>query len=180
MVRATFRMRSRARAESPSFWIAVSRSFYQVGGLRKGFHRENANTVNDGGLFGISPGDDDVPDSLLARGNCGRKSAADGAYAAVERKFAQKNIIGERFAEKGFLASEEAKRHGKVERRAFLAHVGGSEIHGDSLMAGIIESAILEGGFQALAAFLPAMSGRPTTLKLPGCPGPTSTSTSTR
>ena len=47
----------------------------------------------------------------------------------------------------------EAERHGKIECRAFLFDVGGSEIDGDALTVGKFDAAIAEGRFDSLAAF---------------------------
>jgi hypothetical protein len=58
------------------------------------------------------------------------------------------------FAEECALTAEKAVGHGELEGGAFLAHVGGREVDGDGLMAGIIETTIFESGFDALAAFL--------------------------
>ena len=75
-------------------------------------------------------------------------------HAAIQRKFAQKNHAVERLAEKCSEASENAQRHRQIERRAFLAHVGGSQVDGDAMGRGKIVSAILQRRFDPLAAFL--------------------------
>ena len=75
---------------------------------------------------------------------------------------------------------ESTKRHGQIEGRAFLANVGGREIDGDALVAGKSKPQFFSAALMRSRLSFTAMSGRPTTLKSPGCPGPTSTSTSTR
>ena len=59
----------------------------------------------------------------------------------------------ENFAEESSLAAGEAQRHGQIERRAFLANVRRSEIDGDHVGGGKIESAIAQSGADAFAAF---------------------------
>ena len=77
---------------------------------------------------------------LFSRRKRRRKRAAHRTHAAVQRQFAQKNILIQRLAEKCSLAAQNSQRHGQIERRAFLANVGGRQIHRDALSRWEIQS----------------------------------------
>ena len=96
----------------------------------------------------------DLADAALARRQRRRERAAHRTHAAVEREFAEENVVVEDFAEERALAAENAQRHRQIERGAFLANVGGREIHGDEVIERKIEAAISHRGFDPLAAFL--------------------------
>ena len=90
---------------------------------------------------------------MFASCQSGREGAANGTHAAIERKFAEKNVGVENLAEEGTLASEQTERHRQIEGGAFFANVRGREIDGDALRGGKIEAAVPERRADALAAF---------------------------
>ena len=126
----------------------------EVGGLRKRLHGKDADAFDDGSFAGIRFRHDYIFDAAVARGQCCGKRAANRAHASIKGKLAEKNIVIQNFAEKCALAAEQPERNGKIERRAFLAHVRRRQIHGDGKMPRKIEAAILERGARAFAAFL--------------------------
>src|SRR5690348_3327278 len=130
------------------------RGIDEIGGLRKRLDREDAHAFHDGGFARVGLRDDKILDTSLTRSQGSRESAADGTDSAIEREFAKKNELIENLAEERALAAEKSERHGKIECGAFLAHVSGSEIDCDSLVARILEAAILKRGLHSLAAFL--------------------------
>jgi hypothetical protein len=128
------------------------RGVHQIDSLRQRFDGVDVDAVDHGGFRGIRRRNHQRADAPLAHAERGGKGPADGPHAAVERKLAQKGVIGERLAEKSSLASEDAERHRKIEGRAFLANVGRRQIDGNALRRGEIEAAIFERGLDALAA----------------------------
>ncbi len=125
----------------------------QIHGLRQRFHGEDVDAFDHGRLARVRLRHHHGLDPVLARRQRRRKRAAHRAHAAIERQFAQENILIEALAEKRSLAAQNPKRHRQIERRTFLANVGGRQIHGDALQ-GKIEAAILQRGLDAFAAFL--------------------------
>ena len=125
----------------------------QIDGLRQRFHREHFNAFDHGRFARIRFRHHHVLDAAFARSQRRRERAAHRPHAAIERKFAQKNMRVEHLSEERTLAADQAQRHRQIERRSFLAYVGGREIYGDRLIRRKIEAAISERGLNSLAAF---------------------------
>ncbi len=81
------------------------------------------------------------------------RDSAHRAHLPIQRKLAQKNILIELLAEERALAAQNRKRHRQIERRTFLANVGGRQIDGDALKRKLV-AAIFQRGLDAFAAFL--------------------------
>ena len=122
--------------------------------MRERFDGVDFNAFDDGRFPRIGFRHDQGANSLFANAKCRGERAAHRAHAAVEREFAQESVAGKRLAEECSLAAENSQRHGEIESRTFLFDVSRSEVHGDPLRVGEVETAIVEGGLDALAAFL--------------------------
>ncbi len=114
-------------------------------------HRDDLDLGDEGRLGGILPGEDHPPD---AEGLCpeGRgKGAVDPLHAAVQREFAQEEVIGERRGGQQLLGGQDRDGDGQVEGGALLFDVGGGEIDGD-MMAGEGVAGVLDGGLDPVLA----------------------------
>lgn len=112
------------------------------------------NAFDNGGLASIRFRHHHVFDSAFARRQGSGKRAAHRAHASIERQFTEKHILVENFTEERPLATEQPERDRKIERRAFLAHVGGRQIYRDGKVSRKIEAAIFQRGLGAFAALL--------------------------
>ena len=136
------------------------RRIHQVDGLGKRFEGEDVDALDDRGFAGVSFGDGERFDANFAGGESGGESAANGAYAAVKGKLAEKHALIEHFAEEVAHAADQAETHGEIEGGAFFANVGGSEIDGDALAVRKLEAAVAERRLDALAAFFHGVVGQ--------------------
>jgi len=116
-------------------------------------HSVDFDAIDDGRFASVGLGDSERDKTLIARGKRSRKRAADGADAAIERKFTEEHHLVDRLAKELAHATGKAERHRKVERGAFFLDVSGSEIDGNALAVWKFDAAIAEGGFDAFAAF---------------------------
>ena len=118
------------------------------------FTAKHLNAFDDRGLARVRFRHHDFSYPALARRQRRRERPAHRTHAAIERQLPKENVVVENFAEKCPLAAENPQRHRQIERGAFLANIGGREIHGDRMLEWKIEAAVSQRGFDALAAFL--------------------------
>ena len=105
----------------------------QVHRLRKRAHGEYVDAFDDGGLARVGFRHHHRLDLVLARRQRRRERSAHRAHLPVERQLSEKNKLVEPLAEKCALAAQNRKRHRQIERRPFLADVGGRQVDGDAL-----------------------------------------------
>ncbi len=97
----------------------------------------------------ILHGNNDAGDPVFTRANGHRERAANRTDGAIQREFANQQVLVELFDHAH--RAQDAERHRQIEARAFLAHVGRRQVDGDSLV-GIAESGVDERALDALAA----------------------------
>jgi hypothetical protein len=100
----------------------------------------------------IGFGDGHRLQSTLARGERRGKRPAYRSHASIQRQFTEKHALVDLFAEKLSLAPDEAQRHGQIESRAFLAHIGRGQINRHALAVGKLIAAIPKRALNPLAA----------------------------
>src|SRR5579885_70092 len=130
----------------------VARAVDQVNDFRQRPHTVNVNFAHYSCLRSILYRNDQPANSLLLS-HCGdRKCALDWPNAAIERKFAEENVVLQMIVqERAAVCAEDAERNRKVKTRTFFLDVGRRQIDGDVLER-VLEAAILDGGLNALAA----------------------------
>ncbi len=114
-------------------------------------HRYDLDLGDERRLGGILPREDHPPD---AQGTCpeGRgKGAVDPLHAAVQREFAQDEVVGEGPGGEELLGGQDRDGDRQVEGGALLFDIGGGQIDGD-MMAGEGVAGVLDGGLDPVLA----------------------------
>jgi hypothetical protein len=141
----------------------------QVHSLRKSAHREHVDAFDYRSLARIRFRHHHGLDLVLACRQRRREGSANRAHLAVQREFSEKNILIEPLAKERALAAQNRKRHGQIERRAFLSDVGGRQIDRDAQNREIM-AAIFQRGLDAFAALLDSHVRQAHHIKIPGPP----------
>ncbi len=98
---------------------------------------EHAHASGDGGLGAIIGRHHQVPKALPLRRDGDREGTSHRPQRAIQRQFADEEVIlGQR---DDAHRSQDPQRHRQVEARAFLAHVGRSQVDRDRLV-GVAEA----------------------------------------
>ena len=127
----------------------------QVHGLRQRFDGEHAMPSTTAASRALASGTTTLLDAAFAR-----RQAPPKARRARSARCRRAKVRREKRSESSSLPKNVpwqpriAERHGQIERRAFLADVGGRQIDRDGLRRRIIEAAIAQRGLDALAAFV--------------------------
>ena len=126
----------------------------QIDGLRQRASHRRRDALDHRGFASVGLRDHYVLDAAFTRGQRGGKCSADRTHAAIERKLAEKHVRIQRVCRKKFPGTRRGQAPWQIERRAFLANVRGSQIDGDGLRRGKIESAIAQRGAECVRGFL--------------------------
>ena len=121
-------------------------------------HAVHVDALHHGGLGGILGGKNQVADAFGAGANGNRKSAANRAYGAIERKLARQEVLVESLHYSH--GAQDAERHRQVEAAALLAHAGRRQIDGEGFI-GISEAGVDQRGLDAFAALAHGDIGHP-------------------
>ncbi len=130
------------------------RRVYQIHGLRQRLKSKYADALDHCCFPRIGFRDSKRLQAKFAGRERRRERAADRPNTSIKRQLTEEHALVKLFAEKMAHASDESKSHREIERRAFLANVGGRQIDGDALPVREFEAAVAKGRLDALAAFL--------------------------
>ena len=114
-------------------------------------HRDHLNPLHQRRFGGVFPRDDYPPDAEGLRLKGRGEGAVDPLHAAVQRKFAEKEIVGQRTGGHKTLGGQDCHGDGKIEGGALLFDIGGGQVDGD-VMAGEGVPGVLDGGLDPVLA----------------------------
>jgi len=124
----------------------------QADRVSEGPRSEHPESVHGDRLGGVLHGHHERADALASAGEPDRQRAADRLDLAVQREFANDGERSDGSLLHGAGGGENAEGDRQIERRAFLAKVGGRQVHGDPVH-GEGEAGVADRGAHALAAF---------------------------
>ena len=137
----------------------------EVDHIEQRLDRIDIDAADHGRFSSVDFGDDHAVDLRPRASIAIGKRAANSANAAVERKFAHKEAVGNLFLVQAAVGADDAQRHGQVKSRTFLVDVGGGEINGDVRGRNVV-AAVLQRRAHPVAAFADSGIGQANGVKV--------------
>ena len=123
----------------------------EVDHVHERFHRIHVNTAHHRRLACVELRHDQSLELLAPGLDSNGESPADSANSAIERRFADECTVEKFFLVEPAVGSQDAKRHGQVEPGAFLADIGGRQVHRDVSRRNVIATVAQRGTDPVLA-----------------------------
>jgi len=128
------------------------RRVHQIHGLWQRLQRKNVHAFHHCSFLGIRFRHGDGLQSKFPGRERRRQRPAHRPHASVQREFSKEHALVELLPKKLSHASGETERHGKIEPRSFLPHIGRRQINRHALPVGKLVPAISQRALDAFPA----------------------------